>query len=109
MTLKLFAPSVRSLRECNERSNKAGKQSWHSYIVPYIVPDTERRLLYLRVTIVAGTIASMALSHKLWLSSRFYPLTPVFPFLKPIPSPFDIHPVRRHSARARTLRDYARA
>jgi uncharacterized membrane protein YphA (DoxX/SURF4 family) len=53
------------------------------------VPDTERRLLYLRVTIVAGTIASMALSHKLWLSARFYPLTPVFPFLRPIPSPFD--------------------
>lgn len=31
----------------------------------------------------------MALSHKLWLSARFYPLTPVLPFLKPIPSPFD--------------------
>ncbi len=31
----------------------------------------------------------MALSHKLWLSARFYPLTPVFPLLKPIPSPFD--------------------
>ena len=53
------------------------------------MPDTERRLLYLRVAIVAGTIASMALSHKLWLSARFYPLTPVFPFLKPIPSPYD--------------------
>jgi len=53
------------------------------------VPETEWRLLYLRVTIVAGTLASMALSHKLWLSARFYPLTPVFPLLKPIPSPFD--------------------
>jgi uncharacterized membrane protein YphA (DoxX/SURF4 family) len=53
------------------------------------VPDTERRLLYLRVAIVAGAIAGMALSHKLWLSARFYPLTPVFPFLKPIPSPYD--------------------
>jgi uncharacterized membrane protein YphA (DoxX/SURF4 family) len=31
----------------------------------------------------------MALSHKLWLTARFYPLTPVFPFLKPIPSPYD--------------------
>jgi uncharacterized membrane protein YphA (DoxX/SURF4 family) len=31
----------------------------------------------------------MALSYKLWLSTRFYPLTPVFPFLKPIPAPFD--------------------
>ncbi len=31
----------------------------------------------------------MALSHKLWLTARFYPLTPAFPFLKPIPTPFD--------------------
>jgi uncharacterized membrane protein YphA (DoxX/SURF4 family) len=50
--------------------------------------DQTRRLLYLRVAIVAGAIAGMALSHKLWLSARFYPLSPVFPFLKPIPSPF---------------------
>ena len=53
------------------------------------MPSSERRLLYLRVAIVAGTLASMALSYKLWLSTRFYPLTPVFPFLKPIPAPFD--------------------
>lgn len=53
------------------------------------MPDTERRLLYLRVAIVAGTLAGMILSHLLWVSTRFYPLTPVFPFLKPIPSPFD--------------------
>jgi len=46
-------------------------------------------LLYLRVAIVGGTLAGMALSHKLWLSARFYPLTPVFSFLKPIPVPFD--------------------
>ncbi len=51
--------------------------------------DTARRLLYLRVAIAAGTIAGMALSHKLWLTDRFYPLTPVFPFLKPIPTPYD--------------------
>jgi hypothetical protein len=53
------------------------------------VSDTPRRLLYLRVAIAAGTFAGMVLSHKLWLSARFYPLTPVFRFLKPIPSPFD--------------------
>jgi hypothetical protein len=53
------------------------------------VPDTERRLLYLRVAIAAGTLASMILSHALWVSTRFYPLTPVFAALKPIPSPFD--------------------
>jgi uncharacterized membrane protein YphA (DoxX/SURF4 family) len=54
-----------------------------------MVFDTSKRLLYLRVTIALGTIAGMVLSHKLWLSGRFYPLTPVFPFLKPVPSPFD--------------------
>jgi hypothetical protein len=53
------------------------------------VTDAERRWLYLRAAIVAGTIAGMAWTHKLWLSARFYPLTPVFPFLKPIPPPFD--------------------
>jgi hypothetical protein len=51
--------------------------------------DTPRRLKYLRVAIVAGAIVSMLLSHKLWLSARLYPLTPLFPFLKPLPSPFD--------------------
>jgi len=47
------------------------------------------RLLYLRIAIVAGALSGMALSYKLWLSARFYPLTPVFPFLKPLPSPYD--------------------
>jgi hypothetical protein len=53
------------------------------------VPGPEKRLPYLRVAIVAGTLAGMILSRPLWVSTRFYPLTPVFPFLKPIPSPFD--------------------
>jgi uncharacterized membrane protein YphA (DoxX/SURF4 family) len=53
------------------------------------VPDNARQLLYLRVAIAVGAIAGMVLSHKLWVSGRFYPLTPVFPFLKPVPSPFD--------------------
>jgi hypothetical protein len=53
------------------------------------VPDTARRLLYLRVAIASGTLLGMALSYKLWLSARDYPLTPVFSFLKPIPHPFD--------------------
>ena len=54
-----------------------------------MAPDPSRRLLYLRIAIVAGAIAGMVLSHKLWLSARFYPLTPVFRSLKPIPSPWD--------------------
>ena len=54
-----------------------------------MVLDASKRLLYLRVAIVAATIAGMVLSHKLWLSARLYPLTPLLPFLRPIPSPFD--------------------
>jgi hypothetical protein len=33
--------------------------------------------------------AGLALSPKLWLSERFYPQTPVLPFLRPIPGPLD--------------------
>jgi len=54
-----------------------------------MVFDAPRRLLYLRIAIVAGAFAGMILSHRLWVSTRAYPLTPVFPFLKAIPSPFD--------------------
>jgi hypothetical protein len=34
-------------------------------------------------------LLGFALSPKLWLSSRFYPLTPVFSFIRPFPSPID--------------------
>ncbi|MGA3190449.1 MAG: MauE/DoxX family redox-associated membrane protein [Bryobacteraceae bacterium] len=54
-----------------------------------MVFDATRRLLYLRVAIVVGAMVGMILSHRLWVSARFYPLTPVFPFLKAVPSPFD--------------------
>jgi hypothetical protein len=85
VAFKLFTPGIRGLRECDRRNNKGNERSYHLYIVP----DTARRLLYLRVAIVAGAILGMALSYKLWLSARDYPLTPVFSFLKPIPHPFD--------------------
>lgn len=89
MALELFPARFRALRERDgrdgDRDNGGSERSYHLYIVP----DTARRLLYLRVAIVAGALAGMALSYKLWLSARFYPLTPVFPFLKPIPHPFD--------------------
>jgi hypothetical protein len=45
-------------------------------------------LLYLRVAIVAGTFAGMVLTQAV-AERPLHPLTPVFPFLKPIPSPFD--------------------
>jgi hypothetical protein len=49
----------------------------------------EPRLFRLRAVIAAGLIAGLLLSPKLWVSTRFYPLTPVMQFLKPLPYPFD--------------------
>ncbi|MGA3241050.1 MAG: hypothetical protein ABSG03_32685 [Bryobacteraceae bacterium] len=47
------------------------------------------RLFRLRVVVAAGLMAGLLLSPKLWVGTRFYPLTPVAPFLKPLPYPFD--------------------
>ena len=47
------------------------------------------RLFRLRAVVAAGLIAGLLLSPKLWVSTRFYPLTPVMQFLKPLPYPFD--------------------
>jgi len=42
-----------------------------------------------RATVIIGLLAGFALSPKLWLSSRLYPLTPVWSFLAPFRSPED--------------------
>jgi uncharacterized membrane protein YphA (DoxX/SURF4 family) len=47
------------------------------------------RLFRLRAIAAAGLMAGLLLSPKLWVSTRFYPLTPVAPFLKALPYPFD--------------------
>jgi len=47
------------------------------------------KIALLRISVILGLLAGFALSPRLWRSSRFYPLTPVFSFLKPIPAPFD--------------------
>jgi hypothetical protein len=47
------------------------------------------RVVWLRVAVTWGLIAALLLSWKLWTSSRFYPQTPVLPFLKPAPFPVD--------------------
>jgi hypothetical protein len=47
------------------------------------------RLYRLRAVIAAGLMAGLLLSPKLWVSTRFYPLTPVMRFVKPLPYPFD--------------------
>jgi hypothetical protein len=48
---------------------------------------TERRL---KIVIAAALFAGLALSPKLWLSERVYPLTPVFTMMPAIPAPLDI-------------------
>jgi hypothetical protein len=47
------------------------------------------KIALLRIGVILGLLAGFALSHKLWLSSRFYPLTPVWSFVKPLASPGD--------------------
>ena len=42
----------------------------------------------LRIIVAAGMLAGLALTPKLWLSGRLYPLTPVFPALQ-LPYPWD--------------------
>ena len=43
----------------------------------------------MRWVVAGGLIAGLLLSPKLWLSDRFYPLTPVWSGLHPVPAPFD--------------------
>ncbi len=47
------------------------------------------RIYWLKTTVSVGFIFGLLLSLKLWVSSRFYPLTPVLSELPPIPYPFD--------------------
>ena len=52
-------------------------------------PSAIRHTRALRICTAAGLFAGVALSYKLWLNSRLYPLTPAWPFPKPLPPPFD--------------------
>jgi len=47
------------------------------------------KLALLRITVILASLAGFALSPKLWLSSRFYPLSPVWSFIRPFGSPGD--------------------
>lgn len=47
------------------------------------------RIYWLKVVLGSGFILSLLLSLKLWVSSRFYPLTPIVPIFPPIPYPID--------------------
>ena len=52
-------------------------------------PVTSNRVSWLKVTIAAGMLSGLLLSHKLWVNSRSYPVTPVHPLLRPVRFPFD--------------------
>ena len=47
------------------------------------------RLVALQVALPLALLSAILLSPKLWLSSRDYPLIPVFDFLPPLDAPFD--------------------
>jgi hypothetical protein len=47
------------------------------------------RTTVLRITVILGLLGGLALSPKLWISSRFYPFTPVWSFLGPFRPPVD--------------------
>jgi methylamine utilization protein MauE len=49
----------------------------------------DRTYLRVKTTVVAGLAAGMLLSPKLWVSTRFYPLVPVFHWLPRVPYPLD--------------------
>lgn len=53
------------------------------------LPLASRRVLWLKVMVAGGLLAAMLLSHRLWVSTRSYPLSPVFRLLRPVPFPFD--------------------
>jgi hypothetical protein len=62
-----------------------GRLSWPNG--PQSEPD--RKLAWLKVIVGAGVICGLALSWRLWISSRLFPLTPVADFLPAIPFPLD--------------------
>jgi hypothetical protein len=48
-----------------------------------------REMRLLKIWVAAGLAAGLILTNRLWLSSRLYPLAPVWPVWKPLPPPFD--------------------
>lgn len=49
----------------------------------------EKTALRVKTTVIAGMLAGIFLSPKLWVSTRFYPLVPAVPHLPSIPYPLD--------------------
>lgn len=55
----------------------------------YFLFGPASRIYWLKVVVGLGFIIGLLLSLKLWISSRFYPLTPIQPIFPPIPYPID--------------------
>lgn len=55
----------------------------------YFIFGYTSRIFWLKITLSTAFISGLLLSSKLWMSSRFYPLTPVFKSLPIIPFPLD--------------------
>lgn len=51
--------------------------------------SAEKRTDYLKVIAIIFLLTGIALSFKLWLSNRYFPLVPVFNFIPAIAAPFD--------------------
>jgi len=66
--------------------DKLGHTDLRKKIVAY--PRLSKVVL-LRISVILGLLAGFALSPKLWLSSRLYPLTPVWSFISAPSSPID--------------------
>lgn len=49
----------------------------------------EKRTHYLKIIALIFLLTGIALSFKLWLSNRYFPLVPVFDFIPALASPFD--------------------
>jgi hypothetical protein len=49
----------------------------------------ENRLAWLRIALAAGLVAGLLLSPNLWISTRSYPLTPLWDAIPPLPYPAD--------------------
>jgi hypothetical protein len=51
--------------------------------------SNSQRITYVRILICLTMLAIVAISYKLWLNERNYPLAPVFDFIPAITAPFD--------------------
>lgn len=52
-------------------------------------PVSSNRVPWLKVAVAGGMLCGLLLSHKLWIGSRSYPVTPIHPLLRPVRFPFD--------------------